>query len=200
VLGQVPAGAALRRSGAQAGDDIYISASPNACVGQARAGLAQLRGETQLSPPAAAVALARLQEPTPRLALGLALRGLAHSAIDVSDGLLGDLAHIARASGLGAQVFAPALLSMAAAKPVLPELPVAQRLVFMGAGGDDYELLFTAPTSVREAVALAAGRAGCEAYRIGRMVSLPTGGAAAVQLLDEQGQAVALQAAPYQHF
>ena len=98
ALGELPAGAALRRAGAQSGDDLWVSGQP----GLAALGLAHLQGRTQLPETLAARCLAALQKPVPRIELGLALlnRKLAHAAIDVSDGLLADLGHLARCSGL----------------------------------------------------------------------------------------------------
>jgi thiamine-monophosphate kinase len=196
VLGSVPPDLALRRSGAQLGDDIYISGSTSDCIGQARAGLALRQGSLQLPAADATHALQRLEAPTPRLALGLALRGLASSCMDVSDGLLGDLRHILRASGVGALLQASALLEMAAQCAVLPALDAAQRLDFLCHGGDDYELLFTAPAAQADAVAQAACQAGCSVQRIGRIVSA----AAGLQVQDAAGQALPLAATGFTHF
>lgn len=98
IFGEVPPGQALLRSGAQPGDDLYVSGT----LGDARLALEALLGHVQF--PAETLARARLERPTPRVALGQALRGVASSALDVSDGLLGDLGHILRASGVGACV------------------------------------------------------------------------------------------------
>src|SRR5574337_689716 len=100
VFGEVPAGQALLRSGAHAGDDVYVSGT----LGDARLALQALTGRLALDGAALATARARLEQPTPRVALGLALRGVASAAIDVSDGLVGDLGHILAASGVGACV------------------------------------------------------------------------------------------------
>lgn len=196
VLGSLPVEQALRRSGAQVGDDIYISATASDGLGQARAGLALRQGQLQLPADAAAYALARLECPSPRLALGQAVRGLASACLDVSDGLLGDLQHILQASGVGARVEAPALLAMAASRPVLPALSPAQQLDFLCHGGDDYELLFTAAPAQAGAIAQAAQQAGCLALRIGRI--LPA--AAGLQLQDEAGQVLPVQALGFTHF
>ena len=196
VLGSVPANLALRRSGAQVGDDIYISGAGRDCIGQARAGLALRRGELSLAAGEAQYALQRLECPTPRLALGLALRGLASSCLDVSDGLLGDLRHILRASGVGAVLQASALLDMAAHCAVLPALAAAQRLDFLCHGGDDYELLFTAPAVQAAAVLQAAHQTGCTVQRIGRIVAADAG----LQVQDAGGQALELAATGFTHF
>lgn len=196
VFGSVPAALALRRSGAQLGDDIYLSATAQDCIGQARAGLALRQGTLVLDPDAADYALARLQCPTPRLGLGLALRGLASSCLDVSDGLLGDLQHILRASGVGAVLQASSLLDMAASRPVLAALPVAQQLDYVCHGGDDYELLFTAAPAQAAAIAQAAQKAGCLALRIGSVVPVAEG----LQVQDAAGQALPLAATGFTHF
>lgn len=167
VMGEVPAGQALLRSGARPGDELWVSGWP----GEARLALEAFRGT--LAPPLDgetfdAVRL-RMEQPTPRVALGLALRGLASSAIDVSDGLLGDLGHVLRRSGVGAVMALGAL-------PISPWLacrPQAEQHDHVLAGGDDYELLFTAPTS-RHAEVLAAGQAaGVPVHRIGRIDAQP---------------------------
>ena len=111
VFGEVPAGQALLRSGARAGDDLYVSGT----LGDARLALQAMRGEVTVPAPVLAAARERLDTPTPRVALGLALRGLATSAIDISDGLLGDLGHVLHASGVGATVDADAVANLLAA-------------------------------------------------------------------------------------
>lgn len=196
VLGSVSADLALRRSGAQVGDDIYISGSVQDGLGQARAGLALRLGELALGQADTQHALQRLECPSPRLALGQGLRGVASSCLDVSDGLLGDLQHILRASGVGAVLQAQALLDMAACRPVLPALPQAQALDLMCHGGDDYELLFSAAPAQRAAVANAAQTADCTVQHIGRIVSASQG----LQILDAQGRALPLGGGSFQHF
>jgi thiamine-monophosphate kinase len=162
AFGEVPAGQALRRDGAQVGDDIWVSGSP----GDARLGLALRRGE--IEPPVrladvTELAHQRMDAPTPRLALGLALRGLAHSAADVSDGLVSDLGHILRASGVGAQLHADAAVAASRSWGALLRAGLvtpAQAQAGVLAGGDDYELVFTAAPAQREALqALAASLA-----------------------------------------
>ncbi|MFN3310645.1 MAG: thiamine-phosphate kinase [Thermomonas sp.] len=158
--GFVPAGAALRRDGACVGDDVWVSGT----LGDAAGALAQWRAGTAIAPPLRA----RLDRPTPRVALGLALRGIASSGIDISDGLLADLAHIARASGVGAEIEADAL-------PASPALGAAFATEAMrrlqATGGDDYELCFTAPVTQRAAVQALAARLGLPLARIGRIVA-----------------------------
>lgn len=164
VFGQIPAGAALRRNGAQAGDDVWVSGH----LGDARLALGALQGHWPLPPAQMACARQRLERPSPRLALGLALRGLASAAIDISDGLAGDLGHILHASGVGACLHAPALHRlMACAWHHAPGAPTRLQLILNG--GDDYELAFTAPPHARAAVQHAAWQAGCRVSRIGHI-------------------------------
>lgn len=197
VFGEVPAGQALLRSGARAGDDLWVSGH----LGDARLALDALQGQVpvQLPPPVLAQARERLERPTPRVALGQALRGLASSAIDVSDGLVGDLGHILRASGVGARIdttLAPQL--MAACAGHAPEnLPYGWEnlLRCVLAGGDDYELLFTAPPARRAAVEAAARQAGTRVTCIGAMEAEP-----GLRLLDAQGQPLSAQYLAFDHF
>lgn len=168
VLGLVPPGEALRRSGAQPGDDVWVSGT----LGQARLALGALRQEWRLPPDVLHAARQRLERPTPRLALGVALRGVASSAIDVSDGLLGDLQHILQASGVGARIDAQAVLETAATGASgqgAGSIPQDRLLATTLAGGDDYELLFTAAAAQRDKVLRAAATSGTPASRIGHI-------------------------------
>ncbi|HIV69398.1 MAG TPA: thiamine-phosphate kinase [Candidatus Aquabacterium excrementipullorum] len=161
VMGEVPPGQALLRSGAQPGDELWVSGWP----GEARLALEAFRGTLKppLSGEAFEAARLRMEQPSPRVALGLALRGLASSAIDVSDGLLGDLGHVLKRSRVGAAIALGAL----PVSPWLASRPVAEQQDNVLAGGDDYELLFTAPAA-RHAEVLAAGQAaGVPVHRIG---------------------------------
>ncbi len=137
ICGEVPAGQALRRSGARPGDEVWVSGAP----GLAALGLAHRQGRCVLSDAAAVACRAALQRPQPRVALGLALRGCADAAIDVSDGLLADLGHILEASGLAATIHLERLPGAALAFGV--DAALARDCLL--AGGDDYELVFTAP-------------------------------------------------------
>ncbi len=188
VFGEVPAGQALLRSGARAGDDLYVSGT----LGDARLALQALRGEVTVPAPVLAAARERLDKPTPRIALGLALRGLATSAIDLSDGLLGDLGHVLHASGVGATVDADAVANLlAAGTAIAPDLRRAYTL----AGGDDYELAFTAPPAAREAVRAAAAQADTRVTRIGQIEA-----AHGLHLVDAHGQPVPGHFASFDHF
>lgn len=159
VLGEVPPGQALRRDGGQAGDDIWVSGRP----GLAALGLRFLQQKVQLPVLWERLCLASLHRPRPRVALGLALRGKATAAIDVSDGLLADLGHIAAASGLVADVVLNQL-------PSLPEgIDRATALQCQVAGGDDYELCFTAPFGQRLVLAQLASELELPLWRIGQM-------------------------------
>lgn len=187
AIGEVPRGAALNRAGARADDDIYVSSA----VGDAALALRAAAGEATLDFVDAAAVQARLDRPEPRVALGLALRGLATSCIDVSDGLLGDLGHLCERSSVGAQLDWPALPLSAALRR--QPLEIQQQCAL--AGGDDYELLFTARPDARREVSAAAARAGTPVARIGRIVP---GSTACV--LDAQGKPLAGRFASFDHF
>ena len=187
VWGELPPGQALLRSAAQVGDDIYISG----VVGQARMALEVFRGQLRLPSDAFERARTRMERPTPRVALGQALRGVAHAASDLSDGLVGDLGHIMKASGVGADIDTRWLLHASdgdtawpAHCPDLAALPWAQTLACGLTGGDDYELLFTAAPEHRAAVLAAAQASATPVSRVGRIT--PAG----LRVLDPQGQAI----------
>ena len=141
ALGHVPAGAAIKRSGAQVGDDIWVSGT----LGDARLALGALRSEWLLDRIDLEAVLPRMHEPEPRITLGMQLRGIASSALDVSDGLLGDLNHILKASHVNAEVRIDQLPTSRA----LAEQTEHLRRQCAANGGDDYELCFTAPSSKR---------------------------------------------------
>jgi thiamine-monophosphate kinase len=162
-------------------------------LGDARLALAGYRGELALPADAQAAAGTRMHTPTPRVALGvlLAERNLAHAAIDISDGLVGDLGHILARSRVGATLDADAL----PAGPVLATQPQALRRAFTAAGGDDYEICFTAPASRREAILAAAAECGTVVTRIGRIED-----AAGLRWTDASGAALALELSSFDHF
>jgi thiamine-monophosphate kinase len=141
ALGHVPNGAAIKRSGAKVGDDIWASG----ILGDARLALGALRSEWPLDPSSLENVLPRIHQPEPRIALGLQLRGIASSALDVSDGLLGDLRHILTASQVNAEV----LIDQLPISRTLAEQTQDLRRQCAANGGDDYELCFTAPASKR---------------------------------------------------
>ena len=198
VFGEVPASdghsQALLRRGARDGDDIYVSGT----LGDARLALEAMRGQWPSLPAALhAQALQRLHRPTPRVALGRALRGVAHAAIDVSDGLLGDLGHVLQASGVGAelQIAAPGRLMACGAAALDACVPPRHQLACVLAGGDDYELAFTAAPGQREAVQAAAHASATPVTRIGRIVS-----ASGVRVLDAHGAPVSGDWRSFDHF
>ena len=195
VMGQVPSGQALLRSGAQPGDDIYVSGS----VGDARLALEVFRGNievgSQISADAFEQSRTRMERPTPRVALGQALRGIATAAIDVSDGLLGDLGHILKASGCGAEVAIDSVAACAEFQSVEHGFSVDFCRQMTAAGGDDYELAFTAPAAQRAAVAAAAAHAATPVQRIGTI----TAGRGLV-LRDAAGAVVNNTFASFDHF
>ena len=195
IFGEVPAGTALLRSGAKAGDELWVSGT----VGDARLALEAFRGTLSLSPEAFDAARARMEQPTPRVALGQALRGVASSAIDISDGLLGDLGHVLQASGVGANIDTHKSMTLIAIKPI----QICRKGIFESenlldyvlAGGDDYELAFTAPAAQHAAV-LAAGKASSTPVtQIGRITT-----ESGVRLLDASGQALPNRYTSFDHF
>ena len=198
VFGEVPRGQALLRSGAQAGDVVFVSGT----LGHARLALEARWHKLSLPPELMAHAAQRMDAPTPRIALGLALRGIASAAADVSDGLLGDLGHILERSGVGATInttLASRLLtapgsSVPARPAVAPEF-VPDVLPYVLAGGDDYELVFTVPPGLRAAAQAAAVASNTPITRIGQ-IDAETG----LRLVDAQGQPVANTYASFDHF
>lgn len=194
VFGEVPPGQALLRSGARAGDDIYVSGT----LGDARLALEVFRGK--LSVPAAVfeAARARMEQPTPRVSLGQALRGVASAAIDISDGLLGDLSHVLRASAVGCTLHTESAVALLATREMLAaqdRLSPDQLLELVLAGGDDYELAFTAPPSQRDAVQRAATQAGTTATAIGTIEETP-----GIRLVDADGRLIQRHFAAFDHF
>ncbi len=187
VFGQIPVEQALRRDAARAGDDIWVSGT----LGDARLALGALYNEYPLDAEMLDAAAIRLHTPQPRVALGLALRGVAHAALDVSDGLIGDLGHILHSSHVGATLNLDALPAGA----MLLQQPLDMRRRFTLAGGDDYELCFTAPVSRRDAVLGAALAADTPVTRIGTIDA-----EAGMRLLDLDGHPLDLNISSFDHF
>ncbi len=190
LIGEVPVGAALTRAGARAGDDVWVSGR----IGDAMLALAALQGRTRVDAAALPALVARLEAPTPRVGLGIALRGIATAAIDVSDGLAGDLAHIAERSGVHVVLDLDAI-------PRAPELDArlagaerALALQCLAAGGDDYELAFTAPAARRADVTALAGVVGVPLARVGHVSA---GAGVAVR---EHGTPLAAVPRAFDHF
>ena len=187
VMGQVPAGQALLRSGAVPGDDLWVSG----CLGDARLALEVFRGRLALDGESFEHVRRAMELPSPRVALGRRLRGLAHSAIDISDGLLGDLGHILRRSSVGAVV---ELNRLPRSAVLAAQSPALQRLCLLQ-GGDDYELLFSAAAADRQAVEDAASASGVAVSRIGCIDAGP-----GLQVVDADGQPVEVAARGFDHF
>ena len=189
IFGELAPGQALRRDAALAGDDIWISGT----LGDARLALAGMRDECTLDPALLAQAAPRMHMPTPRVALGRALAGagLAHAALDISDGLAGDLGHILAASRVGATLDADAL----PAGPALATQARALRRRFTAAGGDDYELCFTAAPQHRAAIVEAAARCGTAVTRVGVIEAAP-----GLRFVDADGAPLALSLTGFDHF
>ena len=191
AIGELPSGTALRRDGARADDDIWISGQP----GLAALGLAHLQGRTTLPESLAKRCVMALQRPLPRVELGLRLRGLATAAIDVSDGLLADLGHILEASGLAAQLNEGQF-------PLIPpgSEPKLAREAQLG-GGDDYELCFTTPIAARQQVVMLAAELDLPLWRIGYTVATrderPAGD---ILLTDADGKPLPLPLRGFDHF
>jgi thiamine-monophosphate kinase len=188
VFGEVPQGQALLRSGARVGDDIYASGT----LGDARLALEVFRGTLSVPAPVFEAARARMEQPAPRVALGQALRGIATAAVDVSDGLLGDLGHVLRQSRVGATIETGTAMQLMAAGD---HVDAERRLEWSLAGGDDYELVFTAPAHQRTAVEAAALAAATLVTRIGRIDPEP-----GIRLVDAQGRRVERHYASFDHF
>jgi thiamine-monophosphate kinase len=181
----------LLRHGAQVGDDVYVSGT----LGDARLALEVFRGNAQVEGAVFERARARMECPTPRVELGQALRGVAHAAIDVSDGLLGDLGHVLKRSGVGAQIDTGWVQGSAAVTPDVLALPWPRRLDCVLAGGDDYELLFTAAVQDRERVHALASDVDVPVTRIGRITA-----ESGLRVLDPQGQPINRRFASFDHF
>lgn len=179
AFGELPQGQALLRSGARAGDELWVSGT----LGDARLALEAFRDRVALDGSGFAQVRRAMELPQPRVALGQALRGIATSAIDLSDGLVGDLGHVMKRSGVGAQL----VLDRLPRSAVLAAQPAAVQQQCLLAGGDDYELLFTAPASMRRAVRDAAAQAGVAVTPIGQITAEP-----GLRVVDDAGRAVDL--------
>ena len=194
-----PGTQALLRSGAQSGDDIYVSGH----LGDARLALEERLGHIELPPEVRAAVSRRLDWPTPRIALGLALRAVASAAADISDGLVGDLGHILDQSGVGATINASLAIELIASKSYFTRAEaqfdqynseqLMRRCVF--SGGDDYELVFTASPHRRSAVLAASAAAATPVTRIGQIERAP-----GLRLVDANAQPMTSTFASFDHF
>jgi thiamine-monophosphate kinase len=199
VFGSVPApggqSQALLRSGAQPGDELYVSGH----LGDARLALQAMQGQLSLPPALLKATRQRLEEPSPRIALGMALRGLASAAMDLSDGLVGDLGHLLQASQVGATLNTEAVLDRMAARThddwAIAGVSHKQALQCVLSGGDDYELLFTAPPTARKALLAAAQTSATPVSCIGRIAAQP-----GLRLIDAAGAPVPNHFASFDHF
>ena len=154
AFGAIPTGKAMRRLGAKVGDDIWVSGT----VGDARLTLAALRHEMNLSKDDLAEIEHRMHQPIPRIELGIELRDLASAALDVSDGLLGDLNHILNQSQVDAEIYLKAIPK----STVLKKQSIEIQNQFAACGGDDYEICFTAPKERRDTI-----------YQLSKALDLP---------------------------
>ena len=192
MFGAPPKQGVTPRSGGRAGDDLYVSG----VIGDAGLGLAVLKKEIRVTPVDKASLAGRYHLPEPRLVLGAALAGFATAAIDVSDGLVADAGHIARASGLRAEIDAVSIPRSAAAGAwIATQTNRWKALAALASFGDDYEILFAAPPELRRSVMMAAKASRTEVTRIG---TLKRGEGAA--LLDEAGREIAVAAEGFDHF
>ena len=185
MLGELPRGQALRRSGARTGDDIYVSGT----LGGAALGLQVLQGRLSTSMSASDFLTRRYRLPEPRIGLGEALRGVAHAAIDISDGLLADLGHVLKASGNGAEVHTDRIPISQAAAPHRGALEAALT------GGDDYEILFTAHPEQRPAIQAIGQQLSLSLTVIGQITDGHD-----LEVLDAKGRPFAIERTGWRHF
>jgi thiamine-monophosphate kinase len=190
AIGEVAAGGEIRRSGARPGDRVWVSGT----IGDAFLGLKVLRGEYKKTPAADRAALvARFRLPEPRVALGPLLAGIAHAMCDVSDGLLADLGHICETSAVSATVRLSALPFSAASRSVVAAEP--ETAVLLAGGGDDYELLFTAPPDAEPAIGRLSAELGLPITAIGTIEE-----GDGVRLVDAGGNDIPIAHAGWRHF
>ncbi len=189
ALGQVRSGSALLRSGAKAGDGVYVSGT----IGDGALGLMALKGDVEITAPHRDRVIDRYRLPRPRLELGQRLAGVAHAAIDISDGLIADLGHVCRTSGVGVTITAAAVpLSDAGRDATAKDGAVLARLL---SGGDDYELAFTAPPELAGAIAALGQELELDLSKIGQVDDGP-----GVVVSDSDDLALVFDSAGYSHF
>jgi len=191
ALGEVPPGDALLRSGATPGDDIYISGT----VGDAAFALDVFRGNTSVDAVTFEKIRQRLEEPTPRVALGTALRGVANACIDLSDGLIGDLNHILQRSQVGANIDTNWIEDSHALSTQMRNQTFSKRLDYMLRGGDDYELLFTASKQAREEVIFAGEQTNTPVTLIGHITA-----ERGLRVFDLNGDLIQRRFVGFEHF
>ena len=188
IMGEVPPGKALRRDGAQAGDEVWVSGN----LGDAALALAHMQGKLKLDAASFTAIAPALHRPIPRVALGIALRGIAHSAIDISDGLLADLGHILERSGVAVEIQFDKLPVSVYLQPYLAQVLGMKCLL---AGGDDYELCFTAPVESHVKIENLSARLDLPLSCIGKIVA---GSGCKVQAAD--GSVMTIKETGYDHF
>jgi len=179
AMGSIPHGEAIRRSGAQVEDDVWVSGT----VGDARLALAALRHEITLPEGDLKIIEHRMHQPTPRIELGMQLRGIANAALDISDGLLGDLKHILKQSHVDAEI----LLDLLPKSETLRRQNQEVQNQFAASGGDDYELCFTASSSRRDAILNIGKALNLSITRIGQITPM-INSASEVRLIDPEGK------------
>jgi len=191
AIGEVPPGDALLRSGALEGDDIYVSGT----LGDAAWALDVFRGNASVDPSIFERIRRRLEQPIPRVKLGVALRGVANACVDVSDGLIGDLNHILKRSQVGAELSTEWINNSEAISGDLRELPLPKRLDYVLSGGDDYELLFTASRDARDEVQFAGLQTKTPLTRIGHITKEK-----GLKVFDLHGELIQRRFASFDHF
>jgi thiamine-monophosphate kinase len=179
AIGSVPSAKAIRRSGAKIEDDVWVSGT----IGDARLTLAALRHEISLSNDELETIAHRMHQPTPRVELGMQLRGVASSALDISDGLLGDLKHILKQSQVDATIY----LDKLPKSKILQKQSTQIQNQFAASGGDDYELCFTASNKQRDAIVEISKTLNLPLTRIGHITSMEKS-AAQIHLMGEDGK------------
>jgi thiamine-monophosphate kinase len=179
AFGSIPKDKAIRRSGALESDDIWVSGA----VGDARLALAALRHEIELEKDDLEIIEARMHQPTPRIDLGIALRGIANSALDISDGLLGDLRHILKQSGKDAEIYLERIPKSATLRKQSPTI----QNQYAANGGDDYELCFTAASGARDAITKISGDLNLPLTQIGTVKSMQHS-APEIRIIDNDGK------------
>jgi thiamine-monophosphate kinase len=189
AFGSLPVGTMIRRNGARPADVIFVSGT----IGDAGAGLAILNGEASNTTDKTQMLVRRYHLPTPRTALGLALRGVAHASLDVSDGLLADLGHIAHSSRARILVDADRIPLSAAFQSISGRSQEA--VVRAATAGDDYEIAFAAPASERQAIARIVDETNTPVTEIGRVVE-----GSGIALLDSSGKEIPVSRRGYEHF
>jgi thiamine-monophosphate kinase len=188
VFGYVPPQQALRRDGAKIGDLCYVTGP----LGDAGLALRAIQNKIKLPQAIKEKIVPRLNRPEPRIPQGLALRGLAHSAIDISDGLVADLGHILTASGVGAKLWLDKLPLSRILQESLPPLEAIQMAL---SAGDDYELCFTIPPAKQKALEQIFAERNWDCFCVGVIES-----GSQLQLINEQGEEFHLKTKAYQHF